>query len=106
VRAATTQQEVACGLVADATQRLIGNAAELRGLVGNLRIGEFTAETEDGGDGDSASPVAAEEPAPAAAVAEEKPFIDLTDVNPNSLVHPELLSAHERLRRRRMMAQA
>jgi len=110
VRAATTQQEVACGLVSDATRRLIGNAAELRGLVGNLRIGEYTAQAEDGEDGADgeadAPPAAAEEPALAAVVPEERPYIDITPVDPNSLIHPELLSAHERLRRRRMMAQA
>ena len=110
VRAATTQQEVACGLVSDATRRLIGNAAELRGLVGNLRIGEYTSQAEDGGDGADgeagAPPAAAVAPALAAVVPEERPYIDITPVDPNSLIHPELLSAHERLRRRRMMAQA
>jgi methyl-accepting chemotaxis protein len=100
VRAATTQQESACAMVSEATQRLIGNAAELRGLVGNLRIGEFTAEEGD----DGAPP--AEEPA-LAAVAQQRPFIDLTAVDPNVLVHAEgLAGASERLRRRRLMAQA
>jgi methyl-accepting chemotaxis protein len=108
VRAATTQQEVACDLVADATRRLNGSAAELRGLVGNLRIGEYTAEAEDGENGEAeAPPVVEEAPALAAAVvAEERRFLDITPVDPNSLIHPELVSAHERLRRRRMMAQA
>ncbi|MFL5541463.1 MAG: methyl-accepting chemotaxis protein [Longimicrobiaceae bacterium] len=93
VRAATTQQEVACGLVADATRRLIGNAAELRGLVGNLRIGEYTPETVE--------EEAKEEDAPPPAADQDPSIIDITSVDPNTL-----LSAHERLRRRRMMAQA
>jgi methyl-accepting chemotaxis protein len=38
VRAATAQQESACRMVADATWRLTGSAAELRGLVGELRV--------------------------------------------------------------------
>ena len=47
VRAATAQQESACLLVADATHRLIGSAAELRSLVGGLRVGEVAEEPED-----------------------------------------------------------
>jgi methyl-accepting chemotaxis protein len=47
VRAATAQQESACLLVADATHRLIGSAAELRALVGGLRVGEVVEEPED-----------------------------------------------------------
>jgi hypothetical protein len=38
VRAATAQQESACRMVAEATGRLTGNAGELRGLVGELRV--------------------------------------------------------------------
>jgi hypothetical protein len=38
VRAATAQQETACRMVAEATERLTGNAGELRGLVGELRV--------------------------------------------------------------------
>ncbi|HEX6908846.1 MAG TPA: methyl-accepting chemotaxis protein [Longimicrobium sp.] len=38
VRAATAQQESACRMVAEATERLTGNAGELRGLVGELRV--------------------------------------------------------------------
>jgi hypothetical protein len=106
VRAATTQQESACALVSEATQRLIGSAAELRGLVGNLRIGEFTARAEGEDGDDDASPVAGGEPA-LAALAGERPFIDLTAIDPNALVHAEgLAGASERLRRRRLMAQA
>lgn len=94
VRAATTQQESACILVADATRRLIGSAAELRGLVGNLTVGEHAPEP----------PVEprVEDPRPVAVA--PKPFVDTSLVDPNALVHPELVTAHERLRRRRMMA--
>jgi methyl-accepting chemotaxis protein len=94
VRAATTQQESACALVADATRTLLGSAAELRGLVGNLRIGEYEPE-------EAAEPDAPSAPLP---LLEPSPFIDLTAVDPNQLLHPEPLSAHERLRRRRLAA--
>ena len=40
VRAATAQQESACLLVSEATERLIGSAGQLRQLVGGLRVGE------------------------------------------------------------------
>jgi methyl-accepting chemotaxis protein len=38
VRAATAQQETACRMVAEATERLTGSAGELRSLVGGLRV--------------------------------------------------------------------
>jgi hypothetical protein len=38
VRAATAQQESACRMVAEATERLTSSAGELRGLVGELRV--------------------------------------------------------------------
>jgi len=92
VRAATTQQESACLLVAEATRRLIGSAAELRGLVGNLTVAPASETAEDREDGD-------DEPVPA-----PKPFIDTSVIDPNLLAHADGISAHERLRRRRMMA--
>ncbi|HEX6038306.1 methyl-accepting chemotaxis protein [Longimicrobium sp.] len=53
VRAATAQQEVACRLVSEATGRLTGNAGELRGLVGGLRVAPVAdADTTDGADAD------------------------------------------------------
>lgn len=94
VRAATTQQQSACELVADATTRLTANAAELRALVGNLRVGEFEAEAAA-----SAASAVIEEVMPPAP--EPRPFIDLTAVALNELVPAGQMSAHERLRRRR-----
>jgi methyl-accepting chemotaxis protein len=94
VRAATTQQESACVLVAEATRRLIGSAAELRGLVGNLTVGDHAPQPADVPD--------AGEPKPAAAA--PRPFVDTSLVDPNTLVHADLATARERLRRRRMMA--
>jgi methyl-accepting chemotaxis protein len=48
VRAATQQQESACRLVAEATERLTGSAGELRSLVGGLRVAPVDpAESED-----------------------------------------------------------
>ncbi|HEX6367844.1 MAG TPA: methyl-accepting chemotaxis protein [Longimicrobium sp.] len=44
VRAATAQQESACRMVAEATERLTGNAGELRSLVGGLRVAPVEAE--------------------------------------------------------------
>ncbi|HWK89729.1 MAG TPA: methyl-accepting chemotaxis protein, partial [Longimicrobium sp.] len=38
VRAATTQQESACRMVGEATERLTGSAGQLRALVGGLRV--------------------------------------------------------------------
>ena len=67
VRTATLQQESACEQVADATRRLIGSAAELRALVGNLRVGDDGEEEEDDD--------------------EPPPFIDISHVDPNTLVH-------------------
>ncbi|HSU17242.1 methyl-accepting chemotaxis protein [Longimicrobium sp.] len=93
VRAATTQQESACILVADATRRLIGSAAELRGLVGNLTVAPAEAPKEDQEDPGDAEPTAA-----------PKPFIDTSVIDPNLLTHADGISAHERLRRRRVMA--
>jgi methyl-accepting chemotaxis protein len=95
VRAATTQQESACILVAEATRRLIGSAAELRGLVGNLTVAPAAEDHQgDREDGDDDA-----EPAPA-----PKPFIDTSVIDPNLLAHGDGISAHERLRRRRVMA--
>ncbi len=52
VRAATLQQESACRLVAEATERRTGNAGELRSLVGGLRVASVEpAESADSGDG-------------------------------------------------------
>ncbi|HEU0300726.1 MAG TPA: methyl-accepting chemotaxis protein [Longimicrobium sp.] len=50
VRAATLQQESACRLVAEATERLTGNAGELRSLVGGLRVAPV--QPADPGDAD------------------------------------------------------
>ena len=51
VRAATAQQEAACRMVAEATERLTGSAAQLRDLVGNLRVHEDGAPVASiGGD--------------------------------------------------------
>lgn len=44
VRAATAQQESACRMVAEATERLTGSAGELRSLVGGLRVAPVDAE--------------------------------------------------------------
>jgi methyl-accepting chemotaxis protein len=63
VRAATAQQESACLMVAEATERLIGNAAQLRELVGGLRHDGHETELEAAaasGDGDGAPPVPVE----------------------------------------------
>jgi methyl-accepting chemotaxis protein len=51
VRTATAQQESACRMVAEATERLTGSAGELRGLVGELRVAAPVDETADAGDG-------------------------------------------------------
>jgi methyl-accepting chemotaxis protein len=51
VRTATAQQESACRLVAEATLRLTGNAGELRGLVGELRVAPVVEVKTDAGDG-------------------------------------------------------
>jgi methyl-accepting chemotaxis protein len=48
VRAATAQQESACRMVAEATGRLTGNAGELRGLVGELRVAPAVTVDADG----------------------------------------------------------
>ncbi|HEX6748377.1 MAG TPA: methyl-accepting chemotaxis protein [Longimicrobium sp.] len=97
VRAATTQQESACLLVADATRRLIGSAAELRGLVGNLTVGDHAPEPSE-------EPVAPAELEAVGGVDVPAPYVDTSLIDPNTLVHPDLVSAHERLRRRRVMA--
>jgi hypothetical protein len=47
VRAATAQQESACRMVAEATERLTGSAGELRSLVGGLRVAPVDAQTDD-----------------------------------------------------------
>jgi methyl-accepting chemotaxis protein len=44
VRTATAQQESACRMVAEATERLTGSAGELRSLVGELRVAPVHAE--------------------------------------------------------------
>ena len=56
--AATLQQESACRLVAEATERLTGSAGELRSLVGGLRVAPAApAQPSDSADpGDSAMP--------------------------------------------------
>ena len=46
VRAATAQQESACRMVAEATERLTGSAGELRSLVGGLRVAPVKVEPE------------------------------------------------------------
>jgi methyl-accepting chemotaxis protein len=95
VRAATTQQQSACELVADATERLTASAAELRALVGNLRVGDYAAAEADPSSSGTVPQVADDRP----------PFIDITGVDPNALMHPaEPVSAHERLKRRRLRA--
>lgn len=110
VRAATSQQESACVLVADATRNLISNAAELRGLVGHLRIGEYDEIEMADRDGDGAAePAASPSPFSLGAAAEipaEPSFVDLTTIDPNHLLNGDGLSAHERLRRRRMAISA
>ncbi|HEU0053741.1 MAG TPA: hypothetical protein VFQ39_11205, partial [Longimicrobium sp.] len=64
VRAATAQQESACLMVSEATERLIGSAAQLRGLVGGLRHDGHAVEASyDGGDGDDDAPPVPREPA-------------------------------------------
>ncbi|HEX2077850.1 MAG TPA: methyl-accepting chemotaxis protein [Longimicrobium sp.] len=54
VRSATLQQESACRLVAEATERLTGSAGELRSLVGGLRVApvEPAASPDSGDPGD------------------------------------------------------
>jgi methyl-accepting chemotaxis protein len=47
VRAATAQQESACRMVAEATERLTSSAGELRGLVGELRVAPAEAAPVD-----------------------------------------------------------
>jgi methyl-accepting chemotaxis protein len=47
VRAATAQQESACRMVAEATERLTSSAGELRGLVGELRVAPAEDDSED-----------------------------------------------------------
>jgi methyl-accepting chemotaxis protein len=51
VRAATLQQESACRLVAEATERLTGSAGELRSLVGGLRVAPVQSEESTDSDG-------------------------------------------------------
>jgi hypothetical protein len=51
VRAATLQQESACRLVAEATERLTGSAGELRSLVDGLRVAPV--QSEESADADS-----------------------------------------------------
>ncbi|HET7464509.1 MAG TPA: methyl-accepting chemotaxis protein [Longimicrobium sp.] len=98
VRAATTQQQSACELVADATTRLTASAAELRALVGNLRVGEYESAPETG-----SSP----EDSPAEPNPRQPQFIDITRIDPATLLpgdDAEPISAHERLKRRRLRA--
>ncbi|WP_420128382.1 methyl-accepting chemotaxis protein [Longimicrobium sp.] len=56
VRAATAQQESACRMVAEATERLTGSAGELRSLVGGLRVAPAEAEPAPSGSAGRSGP--------------------------------------------------
>ncbi|HEX5727749.1 MAG TPA: methyl-accepting chemotaxis protein [Longimicrobiaceae bacterium] len=86
VRAATAQQDSACRLVAEATERLIGSAGQLRSLVGGLRVDEAHLEES-----------AAEPPAAPEVPSVPRLFVEEEEAAP---------AGTEALRRRRRVARA
>ncbi|HEU0015869.1 MAG TPA: methyl-accepting chemotaxis protein [Longimicrobium sp.] len=77
VRAATTQQESACRMVGEATERLTGSAGQLRALVGGLRVHD-----------EPASPAPAPPVQPAPPRDDDRPRVQV-----GRIVTPEVLEA-------------